>query len=169
LFFRERLLYGYRDLPLEAYILYFYKNIVGLYLNYSLFEWPEKIKDQEMLNMLSAEFLSLIQEIQMKIVDIFNAMYPEDQGKRDYGALRAPTELDAEHLHIIFEAYYRMGLGKQVEEVIDSLWKLGLPFVPSEPLVDELAEVERSGDWRKIVKEWKYIKEKSPPKFKVQF
>lgn len=62
-----------------------------------------------------------------------------------------------------------MGLGKQVEEVIDSLWKLGLPFVPSEPLVDELAEVERSGDWRKIVKEWKYIKEKSPPKFKVQF
>ena len=56
-----------------------------------------------------------------------------------------------------------MGLGRQGWNRIDSLWKIGLPFV------DELAEVERSGDWRKIVKEWKYIKEKSPPKFKVQF
>ena len=36
-----------------------------------------------------------------------------------------------------------MGLGKQVEPVLDSLWKISLPFVPSEPFVKELAEAEK--------------------------
>jgi hypothetical protein len=167
--FTERLLRGYRNLPLEAYVLYFYKNIVRLFLNYSLFEWPEKIKDQEMLKMLYGEFLSIIQEIQRKLVDVFNAIDAADNSKRNYEYLRESIELDAEHLHIVLEAYHQMGLGRQVEPVLDSLWKISLPFVLSESFVEELAEVERSRDWRKIVKEWKSIKKKSPPRFKVTF
>ena len=90
-------------------------------------------------------------------------LYIDLYSQRNYEALHGYFGLEAEHLDIIFEAYQQMGLGRQVEPVLDSLWKISLPFV------EELAEVERSGDWRKIVKEWKSIKEKSPPKFKVWF
>ena len=96
-------------------------------------------------------------------------MYRSIYSQRNYEALHSKFELDAEHLDIIFEGYHQMGLGKQVEPVLDSLWKISLPFVSSEPFVKELAEAERSRDWRKIVKEWKSIKEKSPPRFKVVF
>ncbi|MGA7899700.1 MAG: hypothetical protein WCA39_12660, partial [Nitrososphaeraceae archaeon] len=169
MFFKERQLFTYRDLPLEAYILIFYRHIVGLFLNYSLFEWPEKIKDQEMLKMLYGEFLSIIQEIQRKIVNILNAIDSVENSKRNYEALRGYFGLDAEHLDIIFEAYQHMGLGRQVEPVLDSLWKISLPFIPSVPFDEGLSEAEKSGDWRKIVKEWKSIKQKSPPRFKIMF
>ena len=167
--FREGQLRTYRDLPLDSYVLFFYRNIIGLFLNYSLFEWPEKIKDQEILKMLSGEFLSIIQEMRKKIVEIFDVFDSVENSKWNHEVLRIPIELDAEHLHIVLEAYRQMGLSIQVEPVLDSLWRISLPFISSEPLVEELAEVERSGDWRKIVKEWKSIKERSPPGFKVQF
>ena len=111
-------------MPLDVYILFFYRNLISLFLNYSLFEWPEKIKDQEMLKMLYGEFLSIIQVVQGKIVEIFNAIDSADNSKRNYEYLRKSIEVDAEHLDIIFEGYHQMGLGKQVEPVLDSLWKL---------------------------------------------
>jgi hypothetical protein len=80
----------------------------------------------------------------------------------------SPIELDVEHFDVILETYHQKGLDRQAKPLLDSLWKISLPFVPSEPFFEELAKAERFGDWRKIVKEWKSINEKSP-KFRVQF
>lgn len=111
--------------------------------------------------MLYGEFLSIVQEIQ--------TIDSVENDKINYEALHSKFELDAERMSIIFEVYQKMGVGRQIEPVLDSLWKISLPFIPSEPFHEDLIEAEKSGDWRNIVKEWKSIKQKYDLKIKMPF
>jgi hypothetical protein len=150
------------DLP--TLILFLYRQVLGTYIVSCMFTWSDRIKDKETLNKLYSVVFLKIGEIQSKLSESFSSSDNNISKVQIFDSmsynllLLLPT-----HLNVIFKNFQMFGLTKQIEPILDSLWKTNSHFIPlalrsySYP---ELQKLDNFKDWRKVVKVWDIIKEK---------
>jgi hypothetical protein len=152
-----------------------YRHLFGVYILYALFKWSKEITDKQTLDKLYSIFFSRIEQIQFKLFEVIsNQLMVSDRIIYNLFELK-PGKLDE-----VFEYLHRFGLGKQAEQVLDSLWQISSDFAPRVIYMDNfknkiqrplygipesfsknspiLRETDRAKDWRKIVKIWKSIR-----------
>ena len=128
----------------------------------SIFIWPKKTTDREILHRLYVIGLARIQEIQIKLLDIISA---------DANILRSVLlslfVLNPERLSAAYEGLCEYKINREGETVLDSLWHLSSPLIPivigarlssSTYLPEEREQILKdSEDWRELVKRrrWK--------------
>ena len=145
---RSRLLYS---------LLALYQHLVGMYVLRSLSIWPKKIKDKEVINKLYTEVFNRLQEIQLKLTSELFA--PSDEfGLYDI-AVEGLFELKPDESDTRAHAFHRIGVDKQFESVLDSLWEISnksIPFGLLGPLRIEvqhlMAKNGKLNDWRIFVR-----------------
>jgi RNAse (barnase) inhibitor barstar len=145
---RSRLLYS---------LLALYQHLVGMYVLRSLSMWPKKIKDKEVINKLYTEVFNRLQEIQLKLTSELFA--PSDEFRLYDIAVEGLFELKPDELHSVAHAFHRIGVDKQFESVLDSLWEISnksIPFGLLGPLRIEvqhlMAKNGKLNDWRIFVR-----------------
>jgi RNAse (barnase) inhibitor barstar len=119
--------------------------------------WPKKIKDKEVINKLYTEVFNRLQEIQLKLTSELFA--PSDEFRLYDIAVEGLFELKPDELHSVAHAFHRIGVDKQFESVLDSLWEISnksIPFGLLGPLRIEvqhlMAKNGKLNDWRIFVR-----------------
>jgi hypothetical protein len=109
-------------------LLELYQHLVGMYILRSLTIWPKKIRDIETLTKLQTEVFNRFQEIQSKLTS--QRFTPSDEvGVYDI-ATDSLFKLKRFTLDRIANDLHRIGVDKQFEPVIDSLWKISNKSIP---------------------------------------
>jgi hypothetical protein len=116
---RSRILYS---------LLILYQHLVGMYILQSLSLWHRKIKDKETITKLYTEVFNRFQEIQLKLTS--ELIVPSNEvGLYDIAA-DSLFELKQFTLDGIANNFYRIGVDKQFEPVIDFLWDISNKSIP---------------------------------------
>jgi hypothetical protein len=109
-------------------LLGLYQHLVGMYILQSLSLWHRKIKDRETITKLYTEVFNRFQEIQLKLTS--ELIVPANEvGIYDVAA-DSLFELKKFTLDDIANNFYRIGVDKLAEPVIDSLWKISNKSIP---------------------------------------
>jgi hypothetical protein len=109
-------------------LLTLYQHLVGMYILQSLSLWRRKIKDKETITKLYTEVFNRFQEMQLKLTS--ELIVPSNEvGLYDIAA-DSLFELKQFTLDMIANNFYRIGVGKQIEPVMDSLWKISNKSIP---------------------------------------
>lgn len=133
-----------------------YAHLIVIHNISSIFIWPKKTKDREILQRLYIIGLARIQEIQSKLLDI----------RLDMNILSSVLihlfVLNPEKLEAVYDELCRYKIDKEGESVLDSLWHISHPLVPIfiktrlSKYTYESEEREQilkmSDDWRELVK-----------------
>jgi hypothetical protein len=145
---RSRLLYS---------LLSLYQHLVGMYVLRSLSIWPKKIKDKDVISKLYTEVFDRLQEIQLKLTSELFA--PSDEFRLYDIAVEGLFELKGDELFSVAEAFHGIGVDKQFESVLDSLWEISNKSIPFDLLGPLRIEVQRLiaktgklNDWRIFVR-----------------
>ena len=109
-------------------LLGLYQHLVGMYILQSLAIWPKKIRNKETLNKLYTEVFNRLQEIQLKLTSKLFA--PSDEFGLYDVAVESLFVLKPFDLNTIGMNFYRVGVDKQIELVLDSLWEISNKSIP---------------------------------------
>ena len=109
-------------------LLGLYQHLVGMYILRSLAIWPKKIRNKEILNKLYTEVFNRLQEIQLKLTSKLFA--PSDEFGLYDVAVESLFVLKPFDLDTIGMNFYRIGVDKQIELVLDSLWEISNKSIP---------------------------------------
>lgn len=144
---RSRLLYS---------LLSLYQQLVGMCVLRSLSIWPKKIRNKEAINKLYTEVFNRLQEIQLKLTSELFA--PSDEFRLYDIAVENLFELKPPELYTVARSFYIIGVDKQIESVLDSLWEISnksIPFGLLGPLRRDVQQLMANGklnDWRIFVR-----------------
>lgn len=108
-------------------LLGLYQHLVGMYILRSLSIWPKKIRNKETITKLYTEVFNRFQEIQLKLTSELFA--PDEVGLYDI-AVDSLFTLKPFDLDEIANNFYRIGVDKQIEPVLDSLWEISNKSIP---------------------------------------
>lgn len=167
-------------------IYYIYSSLVALYSAKSILEWPNKIKDEQVLRNLYETVFRQLFDIQRTISEELRILQPElRQSKMVESILQNHDLLDPYKLDIIVQVFERFKLLDAVTPVIDSLWQSSSPFFggvtlniksremekrsnskvwnqrfPNSNLWRELEKDEVINDWKEVLRIWRLIHKK---------
>ena len=160
--------------------------MVALYSAKSILEWPNKIKDEQVLRNLYETVFRQLFDIQRTISEELRILQPElRQSKMVESILQNHDLLDPYKLDIIVQVFERFKLLDAVTPVIDSLWQSSSPFFggvtlniksremekrsnskvwnqrfPNSNLWRELEKDEVINDWKEVLRIWRLIHKK---------
>jgi hypothetical protein len=145
----------------ELILIYF--HVLGTYITYAILKWPKKIKDKEVLTKLYATVFSRMAEILTRFSESFQISY----GLPKFG--RATTSdafspilqtfvistflLRTAKLKQVYESGQKHKIAKEVEAVLDIVWKISFDVYPYSDLDIKLPPqlLEELKDWRKAL------------------
>jgi arginine repressor len=143
-------------------LFYIFYSMVDAYLFRFLFIWSQKISDQQVLQQLYSMVFSKIADMQTRISESFKSTT-----LRDINNFTAPFVVERFRGSIEFEgskgsrtfvgyldSFKEFGLEKEIEAVIDSLWKIIgdlQQYVYPEPRIYRWPFKYGEDDWRKLV------------------
>jgi hypothetical protein len=131
-------------------LLDLYQHLVGMYILRSLTIWPKKIRDKKTLTKLQTEVFNRFQEIQSKLTS--QPFTPSDEvGLYDI-ATHSLFELKQFTLNRIANDLHRIGVDKQFEPVMKSLWKISNKSIPF-----DLLSSHKSSDLELLIANGKLI------------
>lgn len=106
-------------------ILIIYAHIIVTHTLSSIFIWPKKTKDRELLHRLYVIGFARMQEIQLKLLEIIS---------NDAGIMRSVLlslfVLTPQKLSAVYEILCKYNLSREGEPVLDSLWQICQPLIP---------------------------------------
>jgi hypothetical protein len=148
--------FGIKRSRLSYSLVALYQHVVGMYVLGSLFIWPKKIRNNEAINKLYTEVFNRLQEIQKKLT---SELFDSSNEFLDELVVERLFELKADELDVIARNFYRIGVDKQIEPVLDSLWEISNKSIPfglfgspkSRDLVRLIAKNGKLEDWRIFV------------------
>ena len=138
-------------------ILIMYAHLIVIHTLSSIFIWPTKTNDREILHRLYSIGFTRIQEIQSKLLEIIS---------KDMNILGSVLislfVLNPEKLTAVHEGLCRYKIDKEGESVLDSLWHISHPLVPifmktrlsfyTYESEEREQILKKSDDWRELVK-----------------
>jgi hypothetical protein len=137
----------------------FIEHLIGMYMLYFLFEWPNNIAEEKNLNRLYSLAFETIKDIRNEI----SLSFPTDE---HFGTTPSTTAfvdrmfiLNSYRLCATLINFDTIGVKEPAEAVVDELWKFSSPFVPSNdrPFYSIL---EGDGKEKRLVKNWRKVVEK---------
>jgi hypothetical protein len=115
-----------RGAVLDSIIL-LYQHLVGMCILAGLFIWPTKVNDNKAINKIFEVAFSRLLEIQQKLGELFLPGYNYPLTKKIVGNL---FQLEPHKLDFVARSFYSLGLDKQIEPVLDSIWKISNSSIP---------------------------------------
>jgi hypothetical protein len=130
-----------------------FEHFLGIYMLYSVFDWPTRVDDRLALDRLYAIVFETIKEMRFKLSELLVLYTGPHLFIGDIiGQLFI---LKPDRLHRTIEDLKAGRLGEYAEPVLDSLWQSGLPFVPDGVLYAYQFVKTKKKEQRKLVDKWK--------------
>jgi hypothetical protein len=160
---------GYRHGQLTKYLLDIFYSMIDAYLFRFLFVWSQKISDQQVLQQLYSMVFSQIADMQKRLSESQflkpplrdTNMQPMEQFIRE----RFRGSEGSGPLLQYLDSFKKVGMEKEIEPVIDSLWKIIgdlQPYVYPEPRKYSWPFKYGEDGWRKLKRLLKEHPESSP-------
>jgi hypothetical protein len=143
-------------------LFYIFYSMVDAYLFRFLFIWSQKISDQQVLQQLYSMVFSKIADMQTRISESFKSTTLRDinnftapfvvekfRGSREFEGSKGSRTFVR-----YLDSFKEFGLEKEIEAVIDSLWKIIgdlQQYVYPEPRIYRWPFKYGEDDWRKLV------------------
>ncbi|HEX2305923.1 MAG TPA: hypothetical protein VHH33_06515 [Nitrososphaeraceae archaeon] len=108
-------------------IILLYQHLVGMCILAGIFIWPTKVNDSKAINKVYEVAFLRLQEIQQKLAELFPPGYNYPLTKKLVGDL---FQLEPHKLDFVARSFYELGLNKQIEPVLDSLWEISNSSIP---------------------------------------
>lgn len=129
------------------------QHVLGMYVLYFLFKWPQEITEPETLNKLHSMTFQTITEIRNEISrslpDYSVFTFQDDLVNRMF--VLNPFRLCAAFINLKTH-----GVAEQTETVVDALWKFSTPFVPSD-FAQFRWFIEEDGKEKRLAKSWRKV------------
>ena len=169
---------GYDNITLAWFI---YKNFIGMYLFKAVFTW-QKIKDIETVNKLYQLLIETTWEINNQLSELYfgdaevSKISPEQMDYLFNRRVAQSIELNPLNLEYLLKVCSYLGLYKDMEPVVDSLWKIGSDSVSKsmnrwkhDNDFSELSMIQNPEDWREVVRMVKKIKNEKKLRYIIDF
>ena len=108
-------------------VILLYQHLVGMCILAGIFIWPTKVNDNKAINKVYEVAFSRLQEIQQKLSELFPPGFNYPLTKKTVGDL---FQLEPHKLDFVARSFYGLGLNKQIEPVLDSLWEISNSSIP---------------------------------------
>jgi hypothetical protein len=142
-----RILNG-RVLNIEIALQTLFEHFIGIYMLYSVLDWPSRLDDRRALDRLHALVFEMIKEIRLQLSEL-----PQLPPLFIGDIVEQLFILKPHKLHRTIEYLKASGLGVYTEPVLDSLWQSSLPFVPDGVLYAYRSPKQK--EQRKLMDKWK--------------
>lgn len=116
---------GNIDLKTTSFIVRYFWHLISTYAWYAIFEWPQQIKDTEVLNRL---YLTVFQKMQEVLNDIEKYVPFGVTEKAEKTESKLPKYIQ---IYLRFQAdelkghFHENGLDVEFDMLMDTLWKIG--------------------------------------------
>jgi hypothetical protein len=98
-----------------------------MYISAGFFIWPTKTSNNKAINKIYEVAFSRLQEIQQKLGELILPGYYYRLSNKIIGNL---FQLKPHNLDFLAGSFYNLGLDKQIEPVLDSIWKISNSSIP---------------------------------------
>jgi hypothetical protein len=119
-----------KEAVLDSIVVLLYQHLVGMCISAGFFIWSAKTNNKETLNKIHEVAFSRLQEILQKLGELFP---PRNNYLLSNKVLENLFQLKPDKLDFVAKNFQNMGLGKQIEPVLDSMWKISKSSIPFGP------------------------------------
>jgi hypothetical protein len=139
-----------RGAVLDSVIL-LYQHLIGMCISAGFFIWSTKTNDKKATNSIYEIAFSRLQEIQQKLTDLFPPGYYYNLSRRIMENL---FQLKPYNLDFVAKSFNNLGLGKQIEPVLNSIWKISNNSIPFSryPIIPGSVKNGKLVEWKEILK-----------------
>jgi hypothetical protein len=146
----------------ELILIYF--HVLGTYITYAILKWPKKIKDKDVLTKLYSTVFSRMVEILTRFSESLQVSYGLPKfGRATIKDAFSPILqtfvittflLRTAKLKQVYESGQKHKIAKEVESVLDIVWKISFDVYPYSDLDIKLTpqQLEELKDWRKALR-----------------
>jgi hypothetical protein len=139
-----------RIVKIELSLQTLFEHFIGIYMLYSVLDWPTRLDDRRALDRLHAIVFEMIKEIRLELSEL-----PQLPNLFIGDIIEQLFILKPHKLHRTVEDLKASGLGQYAEPVLDSLWQSSLPFVPDGVLYTYRVNEKMRKRNRKFIDKWK--------------